>query len=288
MSNLATSTLVLGTTGSGKSTLVKSITDLSPLDVYVIGGGARDYNPNKYHHLTYEEFEEYEKDINNCNLIFEDIVKPSDVHNRIIYKCLVQNKRHQNINCFFNAHSIEKNNIHSLMPHFDYVIFTNAEKNDTVFNTFVTKFVKKDIAESNSFWKLFRTQEKTTYLRYNNVNKVFEIIDVKGNILQNPNNKLRNDLERYLSSFGNTKIALSFFDFLLKRFEPNLVSPDDFILVIEADKNKKLEINIIDLVYFVTQKELERAPPKEIVQAYKILQKLYKLPVCFIGNKHFE
>ena len=99
---------------------------------------------------------------------------------------------------------------------------------------------------------------------------------------------MRNDLERYLSSFGNTKIALSFFDFLLKRFEPNLVSPDDFILVIEADKNKKLEINIIDLVYFVTQKELERAPPKEIVQAYKILQKLYKLPVCFIGNKHFE
>ena len=90
MANTAYATLVLGTSGSGKSYLAKSMTNLSSLPVYIINGSEKDYDTDKFQHITFDEFQESEEDISNCNLIIDDIVKPSDLECKIIQQILLQ------------------------------------------------------------------------------------------------------------------------------------------------------------------------------------------------------
>ena len=109
--------------------------------------------------ITYEEYQDLEDEINNCNLILDDIVKPSEFQCKIIQQMLVKNKRHNNINIFALSHQIERNGLHPLMQHFDYVIFTNSVKNTPVFNVYIKKFCPKDEAECKSRWDDFISKQ---------------------------------------------------------------------------------------------------------------------------------
>ena len=46
-------------------------------------------------------------------------------------------------------------------------------------------------------------------------------------------------------------------------------------------------VNIIDLIYYVPRKKLERVPPTNVVSSFRALQRLYHIPNCMIGNKYF-
>ena len=164
MASTAYATLVLGTSGSGKSYLAKSMTNLSSLPVYVINGSESDYNTDKFQHINFEEFEEGEEEISNCNLIIDDIVQPNVLECKIIQQMLVKNKRHNNINIYALSHQIERNGLHPFMQHFDFIIFTNSIKNTAVFKVYVKKCCAKDYSECMLRWDDFvQKQLKTTY-----------------------------------------------------------------------------------------------------------------------------
>ena len=74
MAHSASATLILGTSGSGKSSLAKSLSSISSLPVFVINGSEGDYNPEKCEHITYQDFYDNEEEINNCILIIDDII----------------------------------------------------------------------------------------------------------------------------------------------------------------------------------------------------------------------
>ena len=289
MANTAYATLVLGTSGSGKSYLAKSMTNLSSLPVYIINGSEKDYDTDKFQHITFDEFQESEEDISNCNLIIDDIVKPSDLECKIIQQILVKNKRHKNVNIYALSHQIERNGLHPFMQHFDFIIFTNSVKNTSVFKVYVKKFCPKDYSECMLRWDDFiQKQSKTTYLRYNNIESQFQLIDVKGSLLLDPQTVLRKEILQYIEPFGEVKKCMAFFDYLVKRLPTGVISPDDLTLTLGNQKGDQLPpICVLDLCVSVPRTNLERPPPKELIHAFKILQKAYKLPFCFIGNDYF-
>ena len=290
MANSASATLILGTSGSGKSYLAKSLCSISSLPVLVINGSEKDYDPENFEHITYHDFYDNEEGINNCMLIIEDIVKPNEFECKVINQILVKNKRHQNINLYALAHSIERNNLHSMLQHFDFVVFSNHAKTQKVFEVYAKKIVGINEDECAQRWRDFvkSGEPKTNYLRYNNNTSQFELIDVKGNLLVSPESKLRKEIISYIEPFGQIKESAAFLDFLIKRLPPGVIDDEHLTLSFENSKGHKFDVTIIDLVVFVVSKNLERPPPPEIIYGFKNLQKLYKIPYCFIGNKYFQ
>ena len=190
----------------------------------------------------------------------------------------------------------EKNNLHSIIQHFDFICFTNNIKNASVYKVYIKKFCPKEIRECIITWEDFvNKQLKTTYLRFNNLSTVFELIDIKGTVLSNRENLLRKQVlmfvEPFLEQFGLTKQSMAFFDYLSKYLPSGAISEDDLTLSIKTTNSKKafdiIEVSIIDLIVYVVMKKLERPPPEDIVKAFKFLQKKYKIPYCFCNNEYF-
>ena len=259
MANSASATLILGTSGSGKSYLAKSLCSISSLPVLVINGSEKDYDPENFEHITYHDFYDNEEGINNCMLIIEDIVKPNEFECKVINQILVKNKRHQNINLYALAHSIERNNLHSMLQHFDFVVFSNHAKTQKVFEVYAKKIVGIDEDECAQRWRDFvkSGEPKTNYLRYNNNTSQFELIDVKGNLLVSPESKLRKEIISYIEPFGQIKESAAFLDFLIKRLPPGVIDDEHLTLSFENSKGHKFDVTIIDLVVFVVSKNLD-------------------------------
>ena len=225
--NSATSTLLLGQPGTGKSYYVKSISSASSLQTFVVNGQEKDFNPDEFNHISFEELIEDEEEIRNCILVFDDIVRPGDNHAKSINKQLVHRKRHDNITTFVLSHGIEKNNLHSLIKHFDFVMFTNSNNNSSIFKSYAKKYCPKTVDECLIQWNDFvNKQPKTLYLRFNNLTAQFELLDVKGNLLTNSDSKLRKKVFSFLNAVGETKQSMALYDYLVDVLPPGVISDD--------------------------------------------------------------
>lgn len=292
MAYTATSTLILGQPGTGKSRFAKSIANNSSLPVYIINGQEKDYNgSNRFNHITYEDLKEEEDEINNCILIIDDIVRPSDHEAKCINKQLVHRKRHENITTFCIAHGIEKNNLNSLIKHFDYIMFPNDEINRTIFLQYARKYSNKEKFEYEPKWDDFvNNYPDELYFRHNIGQQQFEIIDIKGNLITNKDNKLRKKVFSYLSALGDTRLSMAFYDYLTDILPSGVISNDLEIIVRKKNSRKRKKISIIDVCFLVTtKKENILFPPRpEIINFFEDLKEDYNIPSVFIGNHYFS
>ena len=290
METTARSYLILGSTGTGKTHYARSIAGKSSLPTYVINGKEEDFHTEKFEHITYEDFAENPDEYSNSLLIVDDVVRPSDYETKIINEILVMHKRHSNITVFCLAHALEKNNLHSLVQLFDFILFTNNNFNTPVFKVYAARYCPKNKEESFHTWQQFLEKDKTNYLRYNNNLSKFEIVDVKGNVLENSEARLRKQIYSYIEP-NNEYIqeSMKFFDYLMRVMPTNTITEDDYIIKFKSKLSKDiLEVNIIDIVYFVPRKKIERVPPKNVIAAFRILKRQYSIPNCMIGNKYFD
>ena len=285
--NSANSSLLLGASGTGKSFFCKSIAKSSSVEVYVINAKECDFPSEKFEHISYSDLEDDFEQYKNSIIIWDDLVKPSDGECKLIYQILVKYKRFFNINFFCIAHSIQKNNLHSLVQHFDHVIFTNSEKNFPIFKLYAKKYCPQDDDDCLIRWHDFKKEAATNYLRYHNVKSIWETVDAKGNVLNSPESKLRKEIISFIEPFGQVKESMSLYDYLMKVLPSNSVTESDHILTLKNGQNEEIGVNILDVIYWVPRKNLERPPPSEIITAFRSLQKLFKIPYCFIGNQYF-
>ena len=290
MENTATATLVLGFSGTGKSYLAKSFAKASSLPAFVVNGSEEDFDSEKFEFIDYTELENNIEEYKNSLIIFDDVVRPTDKETKILHDLCVRWKRHGNISIFVNAHSTVKNNLHSLIKYFDYVVWTNSHQNTPIFKNYL-QFIPQDKSEALHQWHDFiRNEAKTNYLRYSNKLSKFNVIDVMGTILDSDSeSKLRKIIGKYIESAGvQVSECLAFFDYLIKQLPPNSVTYEDHILNLRnPTTNEKLDVNILDLVLLVPREDLKRPPPPDIIAAFKYLHNLYNLPYFFIGNKYF-
>ena len=290
MEATARSYLVIGSSGTGKTFYARSIAGNSSLPSYVINGKEADFHTEEYEHITFEDISENPDDFANSLVIIDDVVRPSDFETKVINLILVKHKRHSNITLFVLAHALERNNLHSLVQHFDYVLFTNNVYNTPVFKVYVGRYCPKNKDECMHIWKEFLEKDKTNYLRYNNNLSKFEIVDIKNNVLESSEAKLRKTIQSYIEP-NNEYIqeSMKFYDYLMRVMPANTVTEDDFTIRFKNKKSKKtLEVNIIDLVFYVPRKKIERAPPVNVIAAFRILKKQHSIPNCMIGNKYFD
>ena len=285
--NSAISSLLLGASGTGKSYFCKSISKSSSVQVYVINAKENDFPSEHYEHILYSDLEDDFEEYKNSIIIWDDLVRPSDAESKLIYQILVKYKRFYNINFFCIAHSVQRNNLHSLVQHFDNVMFTNSEKNLPVFKIYAKKFCPKDDQESLSRWYDFTKQAATNYLRYDNVKSIWETVDSKGNVLSSPESKLRKEIISFIQPFGQVNESMSLYDYLIKVLPANSITESDHILTLKNAQQEEIGVNILDVIYWVPRKNLDRPPPSEIITAFRSLQKLFKIPYCFIGNQYF-
>ena len=286
----AKSVLILGASGTGKTFYAKAIAGNSSLPAFVINGKEADFHTEEFEHITFEDFYENPEEYANSLLIVDDVVRPSDYETKIINEILVKYKRHSNITVFVIAHALERNNLHSIIQHFDFVLFSNNVYNTAVFKVYSARYCPKDRVESALVWKQFLEKDKTHYLRYNNKDSKFEIVDIKGNILDNSEVRLRKQIQSFIEP-NNEYIqeSMKFFDYLMKVMPSHSVTEDDFEITFKNKFSKDtIEVNIIDIVYYVPRKKLDRPPPANVVAAFNILKKQYSIPNCMIGNKYFE
>ena len=306
MALTATSTLILGQPGTGKSFYAKSVAKASSLKVYVINGQEKDYNlSDGFKHISYDDLaadqgqdgdDDYDDDdddreIMNCILIIDDIVRPKDYQAKIINEQLVHRKRHDNITTFALSHGIEKNNLNSLLKHFDFVMFTNSQTNTPVFKSYAKKYCPLPFTECMLKWEDFvNSQSKTMYLRYSNSNSQFDIVDVKGNVITNRDNKLRKKVHTYLSALGETKVAMALYDFLTDVLPPGVITDSLQLNVKDVNSKKKKSISIIDVLFYVTTKkeDLLLPPRQEIIDVFKSMQKMFNIPNVFTRNHYFQ
>ena len=172
-------------------------------------------------------------------------------------------------------------------------MFTKEEKNKPVFDTFAKKYCSIDFDECKKKWQDFvDNYDSHLYFRYNNTSKEFEIIDVKGNSISNKGNKLRKKVQTYLLAVGeaNLKMAMALFDFLNDVLPAGVISKNLQLNVSDQQSGKNKQINIIDLLFYVTAKidDLIFPPRREIIDVFKSLQKIYHVPSVFIRNKYFQ
>ena len=290
MEATARSYLILGSSGTGKTFYARSIASNSSLPTYVINGKEADFHSEEFEHITYEEFHNDPDDYSNSIIIADDVVRPSDYESKVLNEILVKHKRHSNITLFVLAHALEKNNLHSLIQHFDYILFTNNVYNTPVFKVYAAKYCIKNMDMCLHTWKTFLEKDKTRYLRFNNTQTKFEIVDVKGNVLENSEARLRKTIQSFIEP-NNEYIqeSMKFYDYLMRVLPANAVTEDDFTLKFRNSKSKTtFDVNIIDLVFFVPRKKIDRPPPNNVILAFKILKNKHSIPNCMIGNKYFD
>lgn len=289
MESTAKGYLVLGCSGSGKTYLAVSIANNSSLPTFVINGNEEDFNSDNFEHITYEDLADNIDDYSNSIVVADDVVRPSENVCKIINEVLVKHKRHSNITLFCLAHALEKNNLHSMIQHFDFIVFTCDRRNTPVFKIYIKKYCPMNKDECMHIWEDFLKGAATNYLRFNVKATKFEIVDIKLNVLESSESKLRKEIFRYIEP-NNDYVAesMAFFDYLIKKLPANSVSENQHILQLKNERtNGVLKINIIDLVWYVPRKKLERVPPSDVVTAFRSLKKLYMIPNCMIGNKWF-
>ena len=285
-----TSTLCLGASGSGKSFYAVSKTKGSSLPKFVVNASSDDY-PSSYINIDFESI----LDLARCICIVDDIIRPSEAESKILNEALVRIKRHEDVSLIFLSHNIIKNSLHSLIPHFDFITFPHSIKNTSCFLSYAGKYCPLDVDECRRIWNHFLEEKnRNKYLRYDVSGAKFEITDATGVVMISRQSDLRQKIERFIKPFGFLDESLALIDYLFACL-PGEIIGDDLILRMarsaeESSSRRRavMDVNIIDLIWSVSDSMHRRPQDKNLVPTFKALQKLYRIPFLFIKNDHFK
>ena len=248
----------------------------------VNGSDSTDFPETTYSFIDYEDL----NDLENAFVIIEDVVRPSDAESKMLNNLLVRTKRHSNVVVHVICHNITKNNIYSLVQHFDYVVITNSAKNTSLVKNYSKHHYPGDPAIVMRTWDSFRASSSMThYLSFNIPSATFSIVDEKGLEIVNSQDEIRKKIERCMRPFPNQQEALSLFEFLFAAL-PQGSLQTDLVLTVQTPSGE-VSLSIIDLIGFVTHSDSPPPPNEELVSVFHVLQKLYKIPYLFIRNSHF-
>lgn len=191
---MASSSLVIGSSGSGKTSLAKDLASRYDSLVVVNGSGF----PNAVE-CDYEAAEGLAKP--GGMVVFDDVIRPTPEQLAVIKRFLLYVKRHNNVEVLVLAHSVKSNNTYSLLQHFDFVICTKAGTNAKNFKD-VCQFAK---VEGDHTWKAFLThREKNVYLKVDMTSGECQIIETKMTAERELAEKKRGRVLAILTSLGGS------------------------------------------------------------------------------------
>lgn len=299
------SVLIIGKTGSGKTTLVRRILkrfwrDNPDKDVYTVNIKSNEYklkSINAVKDITFEQLNTVPK---RSVIIVEDVISMTNFQAKALREAINFNAHHKRQRIFVITHHVFKTSIYQLIPYFNYIIFTASQSNlpiiQTVFRYFNIKeqydlaaeSVRKNTLPYAYFVFAAETQQ---FLKADSIKSLLN------NKLKNNNNiavteQTIDDLTNRFNSFVSDtnplkQDAATVFSILINAL-PSLqnVNITDLTLKCQTPKGGNVNISLIDYVISLVKKKGSVSKHSLFLHAY--FKTLCKIPKMFVVNKKFK
>jgi GTPase SAR1 family protein len=299
------SVLIIGKTGSGKTTLVRRILkrywrDDSTKEVYTLNVKSNEYkltNNNLIKDITFEQLNSVPK---KSIIIVEDVISMTPFQAKALREAINYNAHHKRQKIYVISHHLYKTNIFQLIPYFNYVIFTASQSNLPLIKIVFQYFnIAKDQYKLASDFVLNNTLP-FAYFIFGSENQHFVKADsvkaLLNNIFKNYNSsgtektidELMTRFNSFVSDSNPLKQDASTVFSILVNALPSLtnVNMTDLTLKCQTTKGSNLHISLIDYVMSLVTKKGSVSKHNVFLHGY--FKKLCKIPKMFIVNKKYE
>ena len=279
-------TLILGSSGSGKTSLVKSLLKNSRYKLtYIVNCNDKsDYKKSSHLKIKYIDWETcLESKLKKCNIIFEDLITLQQKKTSVLKKIVHFLLRRKYIHMYLIAHEIRNSGLFSLLEHCNTVFITSGFQNAKLLRDFTNLKPIKGL-DSETFSK-----KRFHYLRINMAELSFRIFDDQ---LQDSTQSLgmslaskRSAVEAALKCFPDPGPLLVIFDLIFKNVDPDMLTTNDLCLMTQDESGKSKKISIVD---FLVSLRSERKPAKELKRLKQHLDKQFVIPKVFVTNPYMK
>ena len=280
MTQSSSFTGVVGASGTGKTTLVKHLTSNEPKrKTYIINSEKEYREEERNEEISWEQASD--RNLENCNLIFEDLIGVRSKETKLIKKFVHFLLRRKNIHLFLVAHEIHNTGLFSLIPCMDFLYVTSGYKNDKVLKDLerVASFeppCPEDFASLKHHYLKIDLKKKSCTVLNSNFERAQEAekTDLRSK---------RNEVLKIVSCLPEGKILMQLFDIIFKNVPASLLAKDTLCLTLESKPGEDSEEKIHIVDYLAALRSPEK-PKKGIKKVKKFLDKKVVIPNMLIKN----
>ena len=280
MTQSSSFTGVVGASGSGKTTLVKHLTNTKQsLKTYVINS-EKEYREESHEEITWEQASD--RNLENCNIIFEDLIGVKSKETKLIKKFVHFLLRRKNIHLFLVAHEIHNTGLFSLVPCMDFLYLTSSPKNEKVLKD-LNRLISYEPPCPDDFGSL-----KHHYLEIDLKKKSSQVLNAnfeKAKEAERSDLKSkRSEVVKIASCLPEGDVLLQIFDIIFKCVSPSLLSKDSLCLSLQpkpGEVDSPEQIHIVDYLAAFRSKE---KPEKSILKVKKFLDRKVVIPNMLVKN----
>jgi len=305
--------LIIGRSGSGKSSLLKALTrTIAPHSNLLLINAKRDEQSEyvRMHRKTLSiPFDKLSKAPPNSVVFIEDIIYLIGKEEQLFRYCLNYSAHHKSLKMFAVTHTIHKNKIFSTLPLFHYLIFTSALSNLPVLR-YVLDFLKLTKPVINAWLAHFKRRCSNTiagiyfvidcsklslYVSTNFLNDCEFLIDCDGNSSHSSTSNQPfidhyeenvKRFEKFVEGHPDKNSARSLFSIILA--SNTAIDVFNFTITFRRINNSSIRISVVDYIFcLLNDKHPTPSTDQKVLHNYLIQYKNCVLPKTFIKNKHF-
>lgn len=298
--------LIIGKTGSGKTTLVRRILKKYWLtnpnkEVYTLNVKSNEYKLNNTALIKDISFEQLNSIPNKSIIIIEDIISMTPYQAKSLREAVNYNAHHKRQKIYVITHHVYKTSIYSLIPYFNYLIFTASASNLPLIKIVFQYFnINKTEYESASDFVLKNTLPFAYFVFASDSQQFVKADTIKAlinNKFKNYNGVSENELtfddlmNRFNSFVPNThkckQEASTVFSIVIKALpDLNNINSTDLTLKCQTKHGSYINISLIDYVMSLVCKHTSVS--KHSIFLHNYFKTLCKIPKMFIINKKFR
>jgi hypothetical protein len=318
------SSLILGRSGTGKSTLIRSMlkanysrTKKSKTPFVTVNAKDREYSDKKLGLQKKLDYSQIKKAASKSVVIVEDIISMQKKDERYMRHTLNYEAHHKKLKVFAVTHHVYKTSILSMLPFFHYIIFTGTRSNAPLLRNVLNYFkidpvIRDDWVEK--FKKINKTQQ--TYFFFDCGKYKFYVIDslsaLLGSDSQQPRllgvangddgvdfegkaetevkikvNYLQNRFEKFMVGQSNKHEASAIFSIIVNCIPLHLIREHDLTLSFTSRKRdlRRGPLRVSLVDYITVMLDSKKKINTRILFLHLYLKKSCHIPNIFIKNK---
>lgn len=295
--------LIIGRSGSGKTYLTKSLIDQFKQEgkpTYVVNDRTND---NTFRKIDWERL----NSLSDCALVFEDVIACRQSQFVLLQEMLNFRSHHARVTpIIVIAHALLRNNIHGLLPYFNFIYIAAVKTNVTSFRKLLTTYAF-DKEEQNKYLSQFlAANEQFTFFMFDIEKRKIRLTRAEDSVRREEENarllKIERELaeprriketafasaKKYLSKMReNSDYAIILFELIYPFLPLERLDPDHLTVSLLKEGNP-VTVSVIDYISaLLDQRQTE--PDYYILQFHRYLKRKRRLhlPKTYILNRHF-
>lgn len=295
--------LIIGRSGSGKTYLTKSLVEQFKQEgrpTYVVNDRTRDRSFRK---LPWEKL----KGISDCGLVVEDLISAKPSQFVMLQELLNWQSHHSRVTPIIAiAHSLLRNNIHGLLPFFNFIYIAAVKSNVTSFRTLLKYYCFEEDQRKSYMDRFLSANEQFTFFMFDVERRTIRLTRAEDSVRREDENmrllKIEKELEeprriketafasakKYLTKMRhNSDYAIVLFELIypflpLERFDP------EHLTVSLLKEGSEIIVSVIDYIAALLD-DRQTEPDYYILQFHKYMlrKRRLHLPKTYILNRHF-